>query len=152
VPLHALERIGFNEGDLSFMLSDNNSCKQRFSKHNYTVMFGNEKIWDDVRLWSQSVTLYSTWQEIGQMKDEILLCIRFKDEWEPVWKGKFSLKGTWDLYIAHRSFFCNKNDLLSKWECNSYEPYIGNDKKEEIYKLLTKYDEKSSPSKLLKSQ
>ena len=139
VPVHTLERLGFNDGDLSFRLSDNNSCKNRFGKHNYTAMFGHEGNWKDVRVWSQHVTLYLTWQEIWQITDEIHLCIWFKDEWEPVWKGKFSLKGTWDLYVAHKDFFCNRSNLSSKWECSSFEPYLDKGKKEKIYNLLKKY-------------
>ena len=150
VPVHTLERLGFNEGDLSFMLSDNSGCEQRYSKHNFTVMSGNEGNWNDVPVWSQHVTLYLTWQEIWQITDEIQLCIRFKNQWESVWNGEFSLKATWDLYVAQKSFICNRKDLSSKWECSSYE--ITYDKREEIYKLQTKYGEKSAPNTPLISE
>lgn len=137
VPSHALERLGYNDGDLSFMLSADSGCKHKFSKHNYTVMFRHEGNWRDVKVWTQHVTLYPTWQEIWQIKDEIHLCIRFKDQWASVWKGKFSLKGTFNLYVAHKNFFCNKENITSEWECSSYETY--HSKKDEIYKLLIKY-------------
>ena len=138
VPSHALERLRSNDGDLFFMLSADNSCEHEFSNHNYTVMFGREGKWRDVRVRTKHVTLYPTWQEIWQMKDKIHLCIRFKNQWTPVWKGRFSLKGTLNLYVAHMNFFCNKKDISSEWECNSYEIY--HDKKDEIYRLLKKYD------------
>ena len=147
LPVHTLERLGYNDGDLSLMLSDSDSCENEFSEHNYAVMFDHEANWKDerkdVRLWQQYVTLYPTWPEIFQITEEINLCIRFKNEWEVVWKGSFSLKGTLDLYVAYNRFFCNRNNLSSKWECNNYEPYIDEDNKEEIYQLLTKYDEET---------
>jgi len=116
VPIHTLKRLGFNEGDLSFMLSDDSSCNNKFSKnnHNYTVMFGD---WRNRSVLKKHVTLYLTWQDILQITDEIHLCIRFKEKWEAVWKGKFSLKGTLNLYMTHMRFFCNKKNSSSKWEC-----------------------------------
>ncbi len=144
VPVHTLKKLGLNEYDLSFMLSDDSSCNNKFSEHNhnYTVMFGNRM---DRKIWNQHVTLYLTWQDILQITDEIHLCIRFKDEWETVWKGNFSLKGALNLYIMHKSFFCNKENSFSKWECIGYEAH--QIKKEEVSKLLMKYDEKSAPNK-----
>jgi hypothetical protein len=49
MPSHALERLGFNDGDLLFMLSDDSSCKHQFSEHNYTVMFDHEAVWRDIK-------------------------------------------------------------------------------------------------------
>ena len=137
VPAHALERLGYNEGDLSLKLSANSSCDQKFGKHIYTVMFDHEGNWRDVRVWSQHVTLYPTWNEIWQIKDEIQLCIRFKDQWEPVWKGVFNLRGTLNYYISHKHFFCNRENIASNWECSSYETY--HSEREEIHTLLVKY-------------
>jgi len=93
----------------------------------------------DRKIWSQHVTLYLSWKDILQITDEINLCIRFKDKWEPVWKGRFRLKGSFNLYVTHKTFFCNKKNSKSKWECVGY--FLYHDKKEEIHKLLTKYDE-----------
>ena len=141
VPVQTLKRLGLNEYDLSFMLSDNSNCNHNVGRHNYTVMFGNRM---DRKIWNQHVTLYLTWQDILQVTDEIHLCLRFKDEKEPVWKGKFNLMGTLNLYIMHKSFFCNKKNNFSKWECSGYEAHQV--KREEVSKLLMKYDEKSTPN------
>ena len=143
IPIHTLERLGFHEGDLHFMLSADNSCKHKFSNHNYTVMSGNEGNWGGVRVWNQHVTLYLSWQDALQIENEIHLCIKFKDKWESAWKGNYKLP------TPYKSFFCNKENNLSKWECSGYEVYY--DKKQEIYKLLTKYDKQTTPNKSLKS-
>ncbi len=138
VPVHTLERLGFNEGDLFFMLSRDDSCEQEFSDHNYTVMFGkHEGDWEDVRVWTQHVTLYLTREEARQIEEEVHLCIRFKDEWEPAWKGNYTLP------IAYKSFFCNKEDSSSKWECFACQQCYG-DTKQEIYEQLSKYRETSN--------
>ena len=117
VPIKTLEKLGF---------------KDEFSIHNYTAMFGNERHWGKVEVWSQHATLYLTREEAQRIKDEVYLCIQFKEKWEPAWKGSYNLP------IAYKSFFCNKANNSSKWECSGYETY--HDKKQEIYKLLTKYD------------
>ena len=138
VPVHTLERLGFNEGDLFFMLSEDSSCQQEFSNHNYTAMFGqHEGNWDDVRVWTQHVTLYLTRKEARQIQNEVHLCIRFKEEWEPAWKGSY------DLPIAYKSFFCNKENNASVWECLACQQCAG-DKREKIHEHLAKYREGSN--------
>jgi hypothetical protein len=132
VPVHTLERLGFNEGDLYPMLSADSSCKHEFSNHNYTVMFGHEGNYGDARVWSQHVTLYLTRQEARQIEDEVHLCILFKEKREPAWKGNYNLP------IAYKSFFCNKENRSSKWECIGCETC--GDKREDIDILLRKYD------------
>lgn len=144
VPVHTLKKLRFNDDDLSFMLSDNSSCNNHVGDHNYVVVFGNRM---DRKIWNQPVALYLTWQEIFQITDQVYLCIQFKNEMEPVWKGKFNLMGMFNLYIMHKSFFCNKKNSFSKWECNGYESHqINND---DVSKLLMKYNGEPTPNKLL---
>ena len=153
MPTHTLVRLGHNEGspykksDLLFMLSANNSCKKELSRHSYANMFRDYNNWRNDRLWSQSVVLYPTWQDIWILTDEMHLCIRFKDKWESVWQGKFKLKGSLNLYLTHKTFYCNKKNSTSKWECIGYFLYHDSDRQEERSKLLIKYNEKFKPNK-----
>ena len=135
VPVHTLERLGFNEGDLFIMLSEDSSCEHEFSQHNYTVMFGkHEGDWRDVRVWSRHVSLYLTREDARQIENEVYLCIRFKGKWEPAWKGSYKLP------IAYKSFYCNKKYYSSRWECFACEICRGEDK-EKIYEHLVRYRE-----------
>jgi len=138
VPVSTLDRLGIKDNEIKFMLSPDNSCKHELSDHNYTVMFGNVGNWGDIKVWAQHVTLYLTWRDIWKITDKTFLCIQSKGSWEAAWEGSFSLKGSFNLYVTHMFYFCNKNSNSSKWECNGYDS--NHDKKEEIYKLLTKYD------------
>lgn len=133
VPVHTLERLGYNEGDLFFMLSDDSNCKQEFTEHNYTVMFGqHEGNWQDVRVWTQHVTLYLTHKDARQIEEEVYLCIQFKGKWEPAWKGSYNLP------IAAKSFFCNKENHSSMWECFACEQCFG-DNRAKIYEHISMY-------------
>lgn len=148
VPVHTLEKLGINAQDINarqfFMLSAEDSCVHEFSEQNYTVMFNqNVGNWRDIKVWTQHVTLYFTWKDIWKIKEQIFLCINSQNRWEPAWKGKFSLTGVFNIYVAHMDFFCDKKDKTSKWECNGYE-LAHNKNKEEIYKLLTKYNKNAA--------
>jgi len=151
VPVSTLEKFGIDvqnldSHDLFFRLSRKQSCNSEFSNHNYTVMFNqNVGNWQDVRVWTQHVTLYLTWQESWEIEDKVHLCIRLKGKWESAWEGRY------ELPIAYKSFFCNKESVSSKWECLGYENYQDKNKKEEIYNLLTKYNVHTIPNKALKS-
>ena len=121
------------------MLSADSSCKREFSNHNYTVMFGNEGNWGDIKVWNQHVTLYLARQEARQIEDEVYLCIQFKEQWEPAWKGNYNLP------IAHKNFFCNKDNNSSKWECIGCE--IRRNERKDIDSLIRKYNKQATPNK-----
>ena len=152
IPTHALVRLGHDEGspniksDLFFMLSADNSCKKELSSHNYIDMFRPYNNWSNDRLWRQLVVLYPTWQDIWQLTDNAHLCIRFKDKWEPVWQGKLTLRGSFNLNLTHKEFYCNKENSKSKWECMDYFLYYDGYREEEKSKLLKKYNENSKPN------
>ena len=142
VPLNTLKRLESDGSDLSFMLSKDISCKQKFSKQNHIAMFAWQPVIEGVgKLHPKGLVVYLSGRESKQIMNEIHLCIQLNGIWEAAWKGRYSLD------IKNQNFYCTKKNNSSKWECLGCEKCKR--KKADIYNLLTKYEERNTPNKSL---